>query len=101
MRNGGKPGHAGHLTDHVGKYVGGERRVGRHGAFGVVGVVAVEAEDRVEVDQAASLELGDLGVGQLDPHAMLTGELVEVAADADDGAAPQLGAWAFHTTVAL
>ena len=63
----------------------------RNGPFGMGGVEAVEAEDGVEVDQAAALELGHLGVGQLDPHAVGLGELVEAAADADDGAAPQLG----------
>ena len=30
--------------------------------------MAVEAEDGVEVDQAARLELGHLGVGELDPE---------------------------------
>src|SRR5262249_24975330 len=37
------------------------------------------------------LELGDLGVGQLDSHAVSLSEFVEAASDADDGAAPQYG----------
>jgi hypothetical protein len=50
----------------------------------VDGVGAVEAEDGVEVDQAAALELGRLGVRQPDPGAVGLGEPVQAAADADD-----------------
>jgi hypothetical protein len=42
-------------------------------------VDAVEAEDGVEVDQTAALELGGLGVGQLDPGTVGPGELVQGA----------------------
>jgi hypothetical protein len=45
----------------------------------------------VEVDQPAPLELADLGIRQLDPHAVSIGELAEAAADGDDGPPPQLG----------
>ena len=79
------------LADDVGQHLGGDRRMGWDGALRVGGIEAVEAEDRVEVDQPAALELGHLGIGQLDPHAVLAGELGEAAADADDGAAPQFG----------
>ena len=89
--DGGEPGDAGGLADEISEHPGGERRVGRDGSFGVGGIDAVEAEDRVEVNQPAALELGDLGVGELDPDAVLAGELGEAAADGDDGAAPQFG----------
>jgi hypothetical protein len=97
--DGGEPG-GGHLADHLGQDLGGDRGRGRDGAGGVVGVDAVEAEDGGEVDQAAALELGGLGVGQPDPGAIGPGELGQAAADADDGAPPQFGAWAFQTTAA-
>ena len=45
----------------------------------------------MEVDDAASLELGDFGVGEPDPDAAAAGEPVEAAPQGDDGAAPQLG----------
>ena len=65
--------------------------VRRDGPLRMGGVVAVKAEDRVEVDQPAPLQLGDLGVRELDPRAVSLGELVQAAADGDDGAPPQLG----------
>ena len=56
----------------------------------MVGVEAVEAEDGVEVHDAAGLELGDLGVG--DPHlrAVLAGLPGEQPADVLGGPPPQL-----------
>jgi hypothetical protein len=57
------------------------------GALGVGRVEAVEAEDGVEVDQPAALELGHLGERDPDPGAVWLGELVDLA-DGDDGAAP-------------
>src|SRR5262249_61997261 len=65
--------------------------MGRDGSLGVDGIVAVEAEDGVEVDQPAALKLRDLGVRKLDPNAVALGQLAEAAADADDSAAPQFG----------
>src|SRR5262249_43693743 len=89
--DGGEPGHAGGLPDGLGQYVCREGRVRGNCPFGMNRIDAVEAEDGVEVDQPAALELCDLGVGQLDPGAVTPGQLVEAAADADDGATPQLG----------
>ena len=71
VADGGEPGHARDPSDDVGQRVGAEGRVGRKDPLRVKGVVAVEAEDGVEVDQAAPLELGDLGVGQFDPCRVL------------------------------
>ena len=91
MAVGGEPGLARDLPDGIGDDLGGERRMGREDPLGVEGVEAVEAEDGVEVDQPAPLELSDLGVGQLDPGAVGLGELVQLAAEPDDGPSPQLG----------
>ena len=52
----------------------------------------VEAEDGVEVDQAAGLELGHLGIRQLHlPGPGSLGGAGQLAADRDGGAAPQFG----------
>ena len=45
----------------------------------------------MEVDEAAPLVFGDFGVGQPDAGAVGSGELVEPAAQGDDGAAPEFG----------
>jgi hypothetical protein len=65
--------------------------MGWDGPFRVDRVEAVEAEDGVEVDQPAALELADLGLGQLDPGAVGLGELVQLAAKPNDGSPPQFG----------
>jgi hypothetical protein len=56
----------------------------------VIGVEAVEAEDRVEMHHATSLELGDLGVGHPHLGAVLTSLPGEQAADVLGGTPPQL-----------
>jgi hypothetical protein len=70
------------------------------GLLGVNRVVAVEAEDGVEVDEAAFLELGDLGIGKLHPCAVNLCEFVQAAGMAMVVRRHSSGAWAFHTTAA-
>ena len=91
MSDGGEPSGGGDLADETGEHISGDGWWRLDGALGMGRVVAVEPEDGVEVDQAAALELGDLGIGQPDACAMWPGELVEAAAQGDDGAPPQLG----------
>ena len=91
MRDGGEPGRTRHLLDDLSDHLGSERWVRRDGLLGVNRVVAVKAEDGVEVDEAAFLELGDLGIGKLHPCAVNLCEFVQAAADGDGGAPPQLG----------
>jgi hypothetical protein len=80
-----------YLLNDLGQQLGSERRVRQDASLGMDGIVAIEAEDGVKVDQAAPLELGDLGVGELHPCAVGLGELVQAAADGDRSAPPQLG----------
>src|SRR5215472_1665701 len=61
------------------------------GPLGPSRVDAVESEDGVEVNQSATLELGDLRVGQPNSAAVGLCDLVELAAQGDDRAAPELG----------
>src|SRR6516165_2517871 len=89
--DGGEPRGARCLLNDLGQHLGSERRVGRDASLGMDGIVAIEAEDGVEVDQAAPLELSDFGVGELHPGAVSLGELVQAAADGDRGTPPQLG----------
>lgn len=63
----------------------------RDGPLRVEGVIAIEAEDGVEVDQPAPLELRHLGIRELHPCAVSLCELVQAAADGDGGAPPQFG----------
>jgi hypothetical protein len=91
VRDGGEPGAGSDLADQVGQDIGGDRRVRRHGPLGVVRVDSVKAEDGVEVDQPAALELGHLGIRQPDLGAVRLGQLVQLTAQRDDGAPPQLG----------
>src|SRR5262249_27879638 len=85
--DGGEPRRGGG-GDRGGELIGGQRRLGELACVGG----GIEAEDGVEVDQAAGLELGHLGVGELHcPGPGGLGGFGEVAADGDGGAPPQLG----------
>ena len=102
MGDGGEPGRAGHGLDDAGQHVGGDRGRWRDGALGVGGVEAVEAEDGVEVDQPAALELGHLGDTRPGPGrraalASLSSRR-RMAMTVRRHSSP---AWAFQTTAAL
>src|SRR5712691_11792689 len=87
---GGEGGGGGRADDDVLQDGAGQAGRGRDNRVLVERVQPVEAEQRVKVDHAASLELGDLGVGQPQRCAVGPGEPVELAAGGNDGAAPQL-----------
>ncbi len=55
----------------------------------VLRVMAVEAEDRVQVHDAARLEFGDFGVAQPHVHAVPGRESAQGAGEGVDGAGPQ------------
>ena len=98
--DGGEPRRAGHGLDDTGEHVGGDRGRWRDGAFGMDRVDAVEAEDGVEVDQSAALELGHFGEGDPDPGAGLASlsSRRRMAMTVRRHSSPQ---WAFQTTEAL
>ncbi len=92
VRDGREPGQASGVTDGIGELFAGDEPGERwDDTAGIGGVDPVEPEDGVEVDDAASLELGDFRVGEPDPDAAAAGETVEATPQRDDGAAPQLG----------
>jgi hypothetical protein len=62
VRNRGEPNGARRLPDDLGQHLGRERRVRRDRSLGMDKIVAIQAEDGVEVDQAAPLELSHLDV---------------------------------------
>jgi hypothetical protein len=79
--------------------LGGRPTRGREHRFKVVRVVAVEAEQGVQVHGAAGLELGDLGKAEWGLGAsVLAGAAGQLAFDRVDGSAPELGTKAFQAT---
>jgi hypothetical protein len=90
MRNCGEPNGARHLPDDLGQYLGRERQVRRDSSFGMDKIAAIQAEDCVEVDETAPLELGHLDIRELHPRAVSLCELVQATAEGDGGAPPQL-----------
>jgi len=91
MRDCGEPGFTGDMADQVSQQLGGDPWVRWDGPLGVDRVDAVEAEDGVEVDQPASLELGDLGIGEFHPYTALPGNFGELATQGDHCSLPQFG----------
>ena len=91
MAHGGEPGHARGLAYRIGQDIGIERERRRDNTLRVGRIQAVKTEDRVEVDQAATLKLGHLRKRDPNADAVCLGELVHAPADGDDGAAPQFG----------
>src|SRR5215472_9226678 len=90
MADGGEPGGRRDLADKPGEHIGGDRRMWLGGPLGPSRVDAVESEDRVEVNQSATLELGDFRVGQPNSAAVCLCDLVKLSAQRNDRAAPEL-----------
>src|SRR5690606_6442572 len=90
VSGGGEPGDAGGLFDVGGDQLGRERRVRGQNRVTVVGVEAVEANQRVVVDHAATLVLGDLGIREADLGTAFLGDLAQAAVEGHGGAPPQL-----------